>query len=176
MSTANRANLALGTLNIYILIFLLGRINKEDKWLNWWVGIILGIIATWYTVTKAVSLPPVEGYLGPVKIVIASILFGVMFILIFNMNKQKCQTAFMYLAILTAFASGLCVNPIIRTTDIIYEKPIAKKIAEIREENPNAIWISDAASFHVSNYMVANGVRTLNSTSVYPSLEFYEKL
>lgn len=176
MSTANRASLALGTVNIYILMFLMGNIKKEDKWMPWWGATILGILATAYAVMKALQTPPTPEYLSVFKLVISSIVFGSLFILIFNMNKQKCQTAFMYLAIFTAFASGLAVNPIIRTTDIIYTKPVSLKMAEIREKDPEAIWIGEAVDFHVSNYMVANGLRTLNSTSVYPNIEFFEKL
>ena len=47
---------------------------------------------------------------------------------------------------------------------------------EIREKEPDAIWISENCEFQVSNYMVANGLRTLDSTSVYPNLEFFQKL
>lgn len=180
MSTANRASLALGTMNIYILIYVLGNIKPDDKWMKWWIGLILGIVSVSFVMYKATTelalQIPEKDYITTAKIVISSCLFIPMFILIFNLNKKKCQTAFMYLAIFTAFASGLCVNPIIRTTDIIYEKPAAKKMQEIREQDPDAIWISENCAFAVSNYMVANGLRTLNSTSVYPNLEFYDKL
>ncbi|MCX4302432.1 MAG: hypothetical protein OSJ66_00240 [Clostridia bacterium] len=180
MSTANRASLALGTMNIYILIYLMGNIKQDDKFMKWWIGVILGIISSIFVIYKASTeltmQIPDEHYVTIVKIIISSSLFVPMFILIFNLNKQKCQTAFLYLACFTALLSGLCVNPIIRTTDIIYEKPASKKMQEIREKEPDAIWISENCAFAVSNYMVANGLRTLNSTSVYPNLEFYEEL
>lgn len=180
MSTGNRASLALGTMNIYILIYIIGNIKSEDKWMKWWVGAILGIISAIFVIYKASSdltmQIPDEHYVTTVKIVVSSILFVPMFALIFNLNKEDCRMAFMYLAIFTALMSGLCVNPIIRTTDIIYEKPASKKMQEIREKEPNAIWISENCAFAVANYMVANGLCTLNSSSVYPNLEFYEKL
>lgn len=182
MAGASRASLALGTLNIYILIYVLGNIKKDDKWMKWWVGLILGVLASIFVIYMATTqlnlilAEPDKDYITPVKMVVTSILFVPMFILVFNLNKPKCQTAFMYLAIAVALSSGLCVNPIIRTTDIIYEKPAAKKMQEIREKDPDAIWISENCAFQVSNYMVANGLRTLNSTSVYPNLEFFEKM
>ena len=175
MSTASRSGLVLGTINIYILIFLLGRISKEDKWMHWSIATILGILATGYVVYKGITIPPAEGYYTKTKIILSAGLFVVSFISIFNMDKKYFQMIFMCSAIITAFASGLIVNPIIRTTDIIYTKPVSVKIAEIRNKEPNALWIGDAVDFHVSNYMVANGVRTLNSTSVYPNVEFFEK-
>lgn len=175
MSTANRSGLVLGTINIYILIFLLGRISKDDKWMHWILATILGIIATAYVVYKGITIPPAEDYFVGAKVIISSIAFLVAFICIFNMNKKPFQIGFMASGIAIALASGLIVNPIIRTTDIIYTKPISVKLAEIRNENPDAIWIGEAVDFHVSNYMVANGIRTLNSTSVYPNVEFFKK-
>lgn len=175
MSTANRAGLVLGVINIYILIFLLGKIKKEDKWMHWSIATIFGILATAYLVYKGITIPPEANYFSRNKIIISTILFLIAFICIFNMNKKQFQTIFMYISIIIAFLSGLIVNPIIRTTDIIYTKPISVKIAEIRENDPDAIWIGDAVDFHISNYMVANGIRTLNSTSVYPNIKFFEE-
>ena len=175
MSTANRAGLVLGTINIYILIFLLGRIKKEDKWMHWTLATIFGILVTGYVVYKGITIPPAEGYYSKTKILISGILFLIAFISIFNMNKKYFQIVFMYISIVIAFASGLIVNPIIRTTDIIYTKPVSVKMAEIRNAEPDALWIGEAVDFHVSNYMVANGIRTLNSTSVYPNVEFFKK-
>ena len=100
MAGASRASLALGTLNIYILIYVLGNIKKDDKWMKWWIGLLLGIIASifvMYMATTQLNLilaEPNKDYITPVKIAIASILFVPMFILVFNLNKPKCQTAF----------------------------------------------------------------------------------
>lgn len=176
MSTASRSGLVLGTINIYILIFLLGKISKEDKWMHWSFATILGILATGYVVYKGITIPPAEGYYSKTKILISGALFLIAFISIFNMNKKNFQIVFMYNAIFIALASGLIVNPVIRTTDIIYTKPVSVKMAEIRNSEPDALWLGEAVDFHVSNYMVANGIRTLNSTSVYPNVEFFEKL
>lgn len=175
MSTANRAGLVLGTINIYILIFLMGRISKEDKWMHWILATICGIFATSYVIYKGITIPPEEGYFHGMKIIISAILFAISFVSIFNMNKKFFQILFMCSSIIIAFASGLIVNPIIRTTDIIYTKPVSVKLAEIREKEPEAIWIGDAVDFHINNYMVANGIRTLSSTSVYPNVKFFEE-
>ena len=175
MSTANRAGLVLGTINIYILIFLMGKISKEDKWMNWILATIFGVLATIYVIYKGITIPPEEGYFHGIKIIVSAILFAISFVSIFNMNKKFFQIVFMCSSIIIAFSSGLIVNPIIRTTDIIYTKPVSVKLAEIRKKEPEAIWIGDAVDFHVNNYMVANGIRTLNSTSVYPNVEFFEE-
>ena len=72
--------------------------------------------------------------------------------------------------------SGLCVNPVSRTTDVIYEKPICKKFEEIRNENPDAIWLGDDTGWYLNNYMVANGLRVINSSNVYPNFELFETI
>jgi hypothetical protein len=176
MSSGTRATLTLGAVNIYILIYVLGNIKDDDKWMKWWIATILGLLASAYVIYTATIQMTEENYITTKKIIIASAIFVPTIALLFNLNKKKCQTAFMYLTIFIALLSGLCVNPIIRTTDIIYEKPAAKKMQEIRDEDPDAIWIAENCAFPVSNYMVANGLRTLTSTSVYPNLEFFEEL
>lgn len=176
MSTASRTGLVLGTINIYILIFLIGRINKEDKWMHWSLATLLGIATTAYVVYKGITIPPAHDYYTMPKIIISAGIYLIAFIGIFNMDKKPFQIIFMGTAIAIAFVSGLIVNPIMRTTDIIYTKPVSVKMAEIRNSDPDAIWIGESVDFHISNYMVANGLRTLNSTSVYPNIEFFEKL
>ena len=75
-----------------------------------------------------------------------------------------------------ALVTGIAVNPVIRTTDVIYEKPICSKFAEIREQDPDALWLGDDTGIYLNNYMVANGLRTIDSTNVYPNLELFELL
>ena len=41
----------------------------------------------------------------------------------------------MYVLMIVALVTGLRVNPIIRTTDIFYTKPVAVKMKEIQKEN-----------------------------------------
>ena len=176
MSGGSRASLILGTINIYILIYIIGNIKEEEKLIKWWIGIILGILVSGFVIYKATTELPEEGYITIKKIIIATVIFVPMFVLLFNIKNKKCQIVFMFLAIFTAFASGLCVNPIIRTTDIIYDKPLSRKIAEIRNQDEDAVWVSDNSAFPISNYMVANGIRTIGSTSVYPDIMFFEKL
>ena len=121
-------------------------------------------------------LPSVEGYLGKVKSIKAGIIFGVAFFGILNMNKKFLKNIALYMIIFIALISGLLVNPISRTTDIIYEKPISKKVAEIREKDPDALWMGDDTGWYLNNYLVANGVRVINSTNVYPNFELFENI
>ena len=201
MTTSQRVTIPLGTLNIYILIFLFSRMEANTKLLN--INIpnkensekknkisniltivftalitILGVIYISIVAKKqlAMLLPEIEGYLGNVKALISGVVFGVTIFAILNMNKEKYRKFAIYMIMMIALVTGICVNPVSRTTDIIYEKPISKKIAEIRESDPDALWLGDDTGWYLNNYLVANGVRTINSTNVYPNMELFETI
>ena len=176
MTTSPRATIALGTIQIYMLIYLMGAIEKEDKWINKFVAYILPIPVIAYMVYQAVNTCSIPGYFGFVKIIISTILFGIAIFGIFNIDKEKIKNATIYMLIFIALITGLLVNPIIRTTDVIYKKPICSKFAEIREQDPNALWLGDDTGIYLNNYMLANGLRTIDSTNVYPNLELFELL
>ena len=200
MTTSQRVTIALGTINIYILVYLFARMNEGVKLLDInlpnkdnssrtklskTISLIFTAIITValviyiaYIAKKQLImlLPSVEGYLGKVKSIIAGIIFGVAFFGILNMNKKFLKNIALYMIIFIALISGLLVNPISRTTDIIYEKPISKKVAEIREKDPDALWMGDDTGWYLNNYLVANGVRVINSTNVYPNFELFENI
>ena len=176
MTTSPRATIALGTIQIYMLIYLMSAITKEDKWINKIVAYILPVFAIAYMIYQSVNTCSIPGYFGFVKIIISTILFGIAIFGIFNIDKEKIKNATMYLLIFIALITGLAVNPVIRTTDVIYKKPICSKFAEIREQKPDALWLGDDTGIYLNNYMVANGLRTIDSTNVYPNLELFELL
>lgn len=176
MTTAPRATIALGTIQIYMLIYLLGAMDKDTKWINAKVAYVLPIFAVAYMMYQAVVTCSIAGYFGWFKILISAILFGVAIFGIFNIDKEKIRNALLYVLMFIALVTGAMVNPVIRTTDVIYEKPICGKFAEIREAEPDALWLGDDTGIYLNNYMVANGLRTIDSTNVYPNLELFELL
>ena len=143
MTTSQRVTIALGTINIYILVYLFARMNEGVKLLDInlpnkdnssrtklskTISLIFTAIITValviyiaYIAKKQLImlLPSVEGYLGKVKSIIAGIIFGVAFFGILNMNKKFLKNIALYMIIFIALISGLLVNPISRTTDII---------------------------------------------------------
>lgn len=174
MTTSPRATIALGTIQIYMLIYLMSAVSKEDKWINKFVAYILPVFAIAYMIYQSVITCSIPGYFGLFKIIISTIIFGIAIFGIFNIDKEKIKYATMYIMIFIALITGLPVNPIIRTTDVIYKKPICAKFAEIREQEPNALWLGDDTGIYLNNYMLANGLRTIDSTNVYPNLELFE--
>ena len=192
MSTSQRASIALGTINIYILMYLFGRMEdrKEESVnktkdlkniLSVLVKIVIAVLFTVYALYIArkhlvIFLPPMDAYLGKIKILISGVLFGITFISIFNMDKKCFRNIAYTMIVIIALVGGITVNPVSRTTDVIYEKPISKKFAEIREKDPDAIWLGDDTGWYLNNYMVANGLRVINSSNVYPNFDLFEKV
>lgn len=192
MSTSQRASIALGTINIYILMYLFGRMEdrKEENVnktkdlkniLSVLVKIVIAVLFTIYALYIArkhlvIFLPPMDAYLGKIKILISGVLFGITFISIFNMDKKCFRNIAYTMIVIIALVGGITVNPVSRTTDVIYEKPISKKFAEIREKDPDVIWLGDDTGWYLNNYMVANGLRVINSSNVYPNFDLFEKV
>lgn len=176
MTTAPRVTIPLGTIQIYMLIYLFGTISDENKWMDKKISYILPILIIPYIIYQAVKTCSIPGFMGPIKIAICTILFGLSIWGIFNINKPKIKSATMFVLIFIALVTGLAVNPVIRTTDIIYKKPICNKFAEIREQEPDALWLGDDTGIYLNNYMLANGLRTIDSTNVYPNIELFELL
>lgn len=154
----------------------MGAMEKQTKWIPSKLAYVLPIFAISYMLYQAVTTCMFPDYFGWTKILISACLFGIAIFGIFNMDKEKIRNATIYILIFIALATGLAVNPIIRTTDVIYKKPICTKFAEIREQEPDALWLGDDTGIYLNNYMVANGLRTIDSTNVYPNLELFELL
>lgn len=174
-SPAGRASIALGTLNIYMLIYLMGSIEEDDKWINKKITYVLSAFATLYIIyqaRKTCAYPYIDKFkmLAGGEIFLASI-FGIL-----NMNNEKIRNYTMYGLIAIALLTGLRVNPIIRSTDIFYTKPVAVKMQEIKNENPDSLWVVNDNGWYINDYALASGIKVLNSTNVYPNLELFETI
>ena len=176
MTTASRVSIPLGTACIYMLIYLFANFDKEkDKLINKKLTYFLAGFSIIYIIYKAkttIGLP----YLDKFKILLGGEIFLVAIWGILNLNNEKIKNYTLYGLIFIALMSGLRVNPVIRSTDILYTKPVALKMQEIRNENPEAIWAVVDGTWWRNDYAVANGIRTINSTNVYPNLEMYETI
>ena len=182
MSTAGRTSIPLGTVCIYLLIYLIGNFEKEDKLLNKKLTYVLSIVATIYIIYRAIKtlgfVPDFSFYLDRYKLLLGGEIFLALIFGILNINNEKIRNYTLYGLIGVSLMSGLAVNPVIRTTDILYTKPIAKKMQEIKKEDPEAIWVVNEKNggWYINDYALANGVRVLNSTQLYPNIELFKNL
>lgn len=177
MTTAGRVSIPLGTVCIYMLIYLIGNFDKEDKLINKKLTYVLTVLFTVFIAYKAKStLDFNPNYLDNFKMLVALEIFGAAIYGILNISNEKIKNYCIYGLIIVALMSGLTVNPVIRTTDIFYTKPVAIKMQEIKEVEPEAIWAVHEDGWYINDYAVANGIRTINSTGVYPNLELFETI
>lgn len=175
MTTAGRVSIPLGTVCIYMLIYLLGNIEKDDKLINKKLTYFIAGFSILFIIYKAketIGFP----YLDRFKILLAGEIFLALIFGVLNINNEKIKNYTIYGLIAVALITGLRVNPVIRTTDIFYTKPVAIKMQEIKKENPHAIWAVNDGGWYINDYALANGIRTINSTGVYPNFELYETL
>lgn len=185
MTTAGRASIPLGTACIYMLVYLMGNFKEGDKLLNKKLTYVLAPILTFYIAYKAkstIGYQDIFSYLDRFKMLLAGEIFLVAIFGILNINNEKIKNYTIYALIAIAFMSGLTVNPVISTTNIFYTKPVAIKMNEIKNQEPNALWVvndydeAGNGGWHLNDYPVASGIKVLNSTAVYPNLEMFETL
>ena len=179
MTTAGRVTIPLGTVCIYALIYLMGNFEKGDKLLNKKFTYFLSVFATLFIIYKAkttIGYAEDFHYLDKFKLLLGGEIFLLAIFGILNLNDEKIKNYTIYGIIAIALMSGLRVNPVIRTTDIFYTKPVAIKMQEIKETNPSAIWVVSDGGWYVNDYALANGISTLNSTQLYPNMELFDTL
>lgn len=179
MTTAGRVSIPVGTACIYMLIYLMANIKKEDKFISKNAAIVLSgtfILFIIYKAKTTIGYAEEFHYLDKFKILVAGEIFLGLIFGILNMQNDKIKNYTLYGLIAVALITGLGVNPVIRTTDVFTTKPVAVKMQEIKAEDPDAIWVVHDGGWYLNDYAVANGIRTLNSTNIYPNMELYETI
>lgn len=157
-----------GLLNIFILFRILA--NTEYKFKNKWAFIISIIISTLMVL--------VSKYYYPLIITkIIAIVLVVVFTLIFYsilMANQKKKTFFTVITIFMLVIGGL-VNPVRSGASAIKQNPLLNKINEVNSQD-EGMWALIEIGLPEINMPMMVGAKTLNSTSVYPNLELWNKI
>ena len=175
MSIGARAAIPLAALNVYILVYIIGKVmdNKDIKLIdNKIVSFIVPVI-----MTRICLYGDGNNYLEIWQVVISTLLFLGMFYLVMNLNKQICRRILMVMMASITLIGGLTVNPLVQSVDaVVNNSEMSKILQEYSEKEPDAIWMVNALPIHVSNFVAANGVKNISSTNVYPNEELYRSL
>ena len=134
------------------------------------VFVLITTIAVLY-----IAIKQEKGYIGAMIGLLSGIMVMEVFYLLLSLNEEK-KNKTMGILISIAIIGGITVNPIIKGTDIIYKKPLAKKIQEIEQSDREALWIVDGYDFPIPNYLIANGANVINCTNYYPNEEMIYQL
>lgn len=170
MVPASRLAVPLGLTQIILMIYIMAHCKKEDNILNKNISIIISVIASMFILSIAINTDS-ENVMGELTSYICGLIVLVSIYLLFNINKEKNKEKLIALLIPIALLTGATVNPIQRGISVITEKPVAKKIQEIVEEDPeNNLWVVEG----YPNYALANGAKVVNCVHAYPNFEFYK--
>ncbi len=161
-----RAFLAVGFLNILILIRSMSLVDTK---FNIFLSMLISLIISAFVIFKSCTLNNNYFEYRMLFIIIPIILFGIYFAL------RKNYSLFLVICMLVAFFGGVLVNPVRQGTDVIYDNELTKEIYSISNNN-DGNWLVDNMDYPITNLPIMVGAPTVNSTSVYPSLETWQKI
>lgn len=171
-STPARVADIVGYIQILLLVIIVSK-HEKVKELNW------KMIAALMTIVMGITLYSVHvyypDYMRMIYFVIVAVVLGCIGVVIFSNCKIQYKQAGMIALTVIVLYTGLSVNPLVKGLDAIKSKPVAKKIAEIVEEDPDAKWIALDTNVN-SNFLIACGAPTINSVNYVPNMEFWKKL
>lgn len=174
MSTVTRAQNVLGYISIFILIYILNKYEERElnyKWIKLAVGIILGVLVI-YGANRILVLDDAMD-LDIAKLILIGVINVVLFALAI-LNYKKTNKYLIALLIVLNLFSALTIHPISRGLNILFEKPFAKEIQLLVSENKDSKFL--ARNVFLSNYIMANGGKSIMSTNYVPNFDVWYKL
>jgi len=166
--TVERCAVAVGLASLYMMLYIISNIEEELFKFKYTMRITL-VIMCFTIFIKFPEAFVARGYLY----LFAGILCMLTFLFL-NYTDKKYKKVLLTVLVMLTLISGATVNPITKGTSVVTSTNIAKKIQEIVKADEDAIWVGEGYMPFVSNYMVANGAKTLTSTNTYPNMEFYK--
>ena len=96
-------------------------------------------------------------------------LLGIAVVLISAFFKQQYVLGGAFALLLVV--AGATVNPIEQGSSAITNHPMSASITDIASKEPESRWLCTDCVFFLSNYVAANGARTIDATNFYPDTE-----
>ena len=172
-SVPERAVDILGYTSILMLVVGLATVNKDERCqIHKCLGMFIAVVCVIPVVLRSSSHETKLGIYMVIGLTIITIIID--YLLISRTNFIWKRVSVICLSMLVMIA-GLRINPIIYGTDVIYTKPLAKKVQELLKENSESKWIT--LNSHVSgSYLICLGASTYNSTNYIPNEELWDVL
>lgn len=179
-SQSIRTMLAFGFVNVMLLVRGVALMNeslKPVKAMALASGISALVIIVTLLVTKdvEVGLAYKVVYFGAGFVLIGILAFGML-----RFNKKNWTIITAMLVGIVSMICGIMVNPIRKGFDSVYEIEWIKEISEVaKESDSNSVWAVESSNIPAlpyANVGLICGVKTFNSTAVYPNPEFWHVL
>lgn len=181
MSPGARTAVVIGVLCIFLTIILLSeyevkKINNKKAMVGIFMAIILVFLGIYVSRNHFEQTTVYnKEYLSNLKSLVSGFVFLIWMVL-FTINYNKWNKFLAVTMIIAYLLIGMTVHPISKGLSVIYEKPVAKEIKKIAKEDPKAIWIVIGDDFRFPGFVLANGVRVLNSVNYFPNMDLWKKL
>lgn len=166
MVPPSRLTVIISFLSVILLILLVDKLYfKTTKEKIILLGfIVISTVITTYIASKVINMRLLNWALS----------FGILLIVSGTLLLEKKRTVVFCIAVsfVSLFAT-IYINPVMKGITGLDKKPISKELEKYKSEN--AKWIA-LDSYVIPNYLSSRGIKTINSTNVYPNLKLWKKL
>ena len=165
-----RCAVAVGLASIYLYIYMFANVEEKIFKQTHAGYIVLAILIALFFI----DVPTVLNTKGNLYIFVMIEALGGFLLL--NIGEKNYQKLFLGFAVIVSLVSSVFVNPVSIGIKPITNTDFAKEVQKEVEKKPDAIWITENMDMVVSNYLVAQGAKTLNATQTYPEEDFWNKV
>ena len=178
MSTSQRTMTVVGYASVFIYVYILSKYtnknwNKKEKLYIFIVSVVSVFVTNYLASSFTNEL--FENSISKIVYLATSIIYvPIVYLLLLNTEKAK-NYLYALLMFVTVFSS-FSVMPITKGFSVVFDKPFAKEIQKLVQEEPESRFITITNDHILANYILANGAKTINSTNYIPNLELWEQL
>lgn len=165
-----RCAVAVGLGTVYLMIYILANIDEKFIKQTHSIYIVLILLVLLYFM----PVPNTLNTKGNLYLFVSVEALGAFLLL--NFADERYKKIFLGVAVILSLISSLTVNPIVKGTNPITKTDFAKVVQEEVSKDKEGLWITENMDMVVSNYLVAQGAKTLNATQTYPSEEFWKNV
>lgn len=169
-SYINRMQMGYGFTGVIFNVWSINTIWKHKEYYKKWQLILATLLFAFvYEMTITVEL---RGYLKERYLLVEII--GLSVIVFMAMMRYRKLFAVGMCSVM--IIAGAFVNPICSGISPITNHPISKVIRETSEKDPEHYWVTADATYITSNFVMANGAKSLSSTNFYPDFDKWKIL
>lgn len=178
MSTSSRCMTTVSFACTFIYLYIISKYTNENWKLSDKIIILLlsivNVFIVNYLASTFVNMLYPNSISTKILIGTAILYIPVMYLLVLNTKKTKY---ILYASLfIVAFISSIIVMPINKGLSTVLDKPFAKEIRNIVDNDKKARFLSISDDFVLANYILANGAISINSTNYVPNLDLWKKL
>ena len=187
-STANRALVIFSLISLLLLFRTVhlysenSDIKKSDAYKEYIISFVAAAVlsATALLINRSIN----PGYFS-VKLLLGSFIvifvLASCFLLYVTVDSERENKALSRKSVLTkvlpciiffmVFLTGSLVNPVRAGVRAVEQLPELERAYEISKEDRDALWIVEGEKYPITNALLLKGIKTINSTNVYPDIE-----